>query len=742
MKPSGSEIGKLLVLASIPAMVTIVGKVPAQVSIILSLSHVLGLAIAGSCFLMIFNLWDIDSLSDRIIVSHIAGWVTTPFFIITAWIAGLTAVPLLLVLSCSLFILLLWLKKKNTRTQTTINEHRHFANIPISVYLISLAYTLISVALPFSSFSSESIFRELHWDGIQRFGTIYALSQDIPPQNPFFSGTYLRYYWFSLFPYSMEYRFIHNDLFDIWKSGQIWTSLFVVPALWYFTTKIFQKKVVSWSVVLFGFIFSSYEIIGHPGILRSILSQLYHFEGLHELLQSCLDALSSRDPDMVIGIITSYSDQLFMEDFLYIPQNMAALIAVVLGLWFMEEHRFWASMFVISSLASLNTFFVIPVFSAMFFLCFRGPRKEALWMSLILLGSYSVLWMVMCRILNVLSFSWALVIAMASTGLYACFSGKTIFRSLQSESSEPFLRKTALAFLISLLLLILLKPITNLPALILNYAPSLIIGLYFLSLILSSKSSLTVSDGINTLLFLLIAGITFNLVTLFIYLHMLDFIPPLIKNISYRVSLEVNLFNFYHKVGKLIRLTWAILAGLGLAFFGQAVLQYLKARRPIAFIVLLIIGAASLTSALRPFTYISYAPVQELKAAQYLLQKKEDIRTIVILEDFSGSQLNLLAPVGSFFYSSWSGGNPGLTHAVGNWSDQYLSKDKREESRLRETISRTFFTRPDNKERSSVLTKYGIDYILTRKKHDFNRLADLVVENEGGFLYKVKLGAQ
>lgn len=737
MKIRWAELGKWTILCLTPSLITVIGKVPFHASLILTFSHVLGLVTAGLCILSLLNLQKTRSPADTIVLSYGAGWSTIPFFALASWISGHHITVILLIISVFFIGIRWWLQRIQKKGFSNNHSGQKHPVIPFTLYLASLIYTLVSVALPFSYFSFNSIAREFYIDGIQRFGTIYALSQDIPPNNPFFSGARLMYYWFSFFPFAIEYRFIHHDLFNVWKSGQLWTSLLFMPFLWFVMAKVFREKVVAWSVILFSFFFASYEIFANLYWAKPILTQWHGLGNVIKLLKSL--ALS-HDPDMVVGIVTQYSDQLFMEDFLYIPHNAYALLVIVSGLWFMKEKKHWAMIFSFSSLAAINTFFIIPVFSSLLVHFFIGYRLIAACVSSLLLCSYALLWMIMCRIVLYPSFLLGLLTAFAATAIFTYCSRQNCFSTFNGKSTfSNILRISTWSFLISLLLLLLLRPKYNFVVLVLNYGPSFLIGLFFLCHMLFAKTyPETGKDGL-TLIFLFVSGTIFNLVTVLVYLQFLDYVPLPLKDLSYRIGLDINLFNFYHKIGKLARLSWAIFAGLGIALLGSVFLNHLLKRKLQLLLLLLALFAATLTSFVRPLTYLTSGPVDEAGAGQYLVQEKKDISTTLLVEDYNGSRINLLAPVSVFYYSSWTGGNPGLTHAIGTWADQYLIKSARNESKRREIINRHFFSNAtDNHERQLILKEYRIDYILTRKKYDFYPFADLVVNKEGGFLYKAR----
>ena len=733
-----SELGKLVILCLTLALITVIGKVPPHISLILSFIHVLSLALAGLCFLMLTNLHKSQSVADTLVMSYGAGWATIPIFATVSLIGGHYAVIILLIIAGIFAGIAWWFRKKHSMELTNRHDEQEPLTIPLALYCTSFVYTMASVALPFSNFSFNSIAREFYSDGIHRFGTIYALAQNIPPSNPFFAGVHLMYYWFSFLPFAMEYRFLHIDLFNIWKSGQIWTSLLFLPFLWYVMAKLFNKKVVAWSVVLLGFFFASYEIFVNLYWVESVFSQ---YSDWKNLFGSLIKLGLSRDPDMMIGIITPYSDQLFMEDFLYIPHNTCALLVIFCGLWFLEEKRHWAAIFTFSSLAAINTFFIIPVFSALFVRFFIGFPLLAALLSFLLLGSYTLVWMVLCGIISYPSVLNSLFGAFVSTAVFVYFSRKNCFLAFKQKSGQSkILRMSTWSFLVSLVLLMFLRPRYNLIAYMLNYGPSFLIGLYFLYSVLFLKTDIAMdNNGAYALIFILITGAIYNLVTVFVYLQFLEYIPLPLRDLAYRFGLYVNLFNFYHKIGKLIRLNWAVLAGLALALSGPTFLNYLLKKRLLFFFTLLALSAAAITSLVRPLTYFIHGTVEEANAACYLLREKKNISTTLLLEDYSGSRINMLAPVSVFFYSSWSGGNPGLTHAIGTWADQYLPKYSRKDSKYRETLNQLFFSDSLGcNERKYFLREHSIDFILSRKKYDFYPFADLVVEKEGGFLYVVK----
>jgi hypothetical protein len=245
-------------------------------------------------------------------------------------------------------------------------------------------------------------------------------------------------------------------------------------------------------------------------------------------------------------------------------------------------------------------------------------------------------------------------------------------------------------------------------------------------------------EGQDTVLFLIAFCTLYELVTLFLYLQFADHAPNSIRQLAYRIGLDINLFNFYHKGGKLVRLSWAIFAGLALAVWGKEWFTYYKKHWALSFIIAIGLAAAIITSVVRPLTYMTDGAVAEINAADYLIRNKADIKTIVLIEDFQQSMINQLVPISAFYFSTWSGGNPGLTHAVGTWADQYLPKSLRHESAHREAVNRLFFGNELSlSDKKTILRRHDIAYIVTRRKYDLQPLAALVVDHPGGYLYRV-----
>ncbi|MBM3791639.1 MAG: DUF4175 domain-containing protein [Acidobacteria bacterium] len=556
------------------------------------------------------------------------------------------------------------------------------------------------------------------------------MAESIPPPNPFFSGAPLRYYWFSLYPFAVEYRLLSASLFDIWKCNLSWLAFAFIPFFWLFCRSASgSRKAAIWAVA-FAFVLPSYEIF-------ALLYEIPALAMEKSAITAWMSSVLQRDPDMLAGIVTSYSDQLFMEDFLYLPQNAVALLLVLSGVFFMRQNRNWLGLFTLSALAGVNTFFVLPVFPACILCSYRrfGARRALLDGSVLV--TYAAVWLALC---NIIDSRWAVPLALTA----AVITGATRLWG----DAEPVgwnerveagvLRRWAFILVALVGALILLRPLLNLPILVLNYGPAFVLGIGFLLFLLRKHAALSLTGGTPVLLFLLATCSIYLAVSLALLLPYTGFVPEWLARPFDMLGREVNLFNFYHKVGKLMRLSWAVWAGLSLAMLSAA-RPWSRLRPWLRAALWAALVPASLTSIVRPLTYLSDAPHPDYPAVRYLMAEGAGMATTVLLEDFRSSRLLQLVPVAAYYYAHWSGGHPGLTHAVGNWADQYLPRSDRQRSPLREHANLVFFSDEATPEhRRKIVEENRIDYILTTRPYDFDHFADRVLTGPSCFLYRAR----
>jgi hypothetical protein len=298
-----------------------------------------------------------------------------------------------------------------------------------------------------------------------------------------------------------------------------------------------------------------------------------------------------------------------------------------------------------------------------------------------------------------------------------------------------WLRIATLLFLAGLLSICLLRPSANLGVLALNYGPAFVLGLGLcVHLALRGGVNLPARSA-DLLCFLLLAGAIYFALSFFLYLQFVEWIPASARAFSRAVGLELNLFNFYHKVGKLVRLSWTIFAGVLLALYLPQIRSWL-ASRPLRWAIVVLLGLSAVTGLLRPLTYLRAGPVAEGEAGRWLDPHRGE--NVILLEDFRGSMINQLLPARVFYFSMWSGGNPALTHAVGTWVEQYLPRTWRAQAPRRESGNQKFFAPETSAEwRREFLAEHRIRFILTRNRFDFGATATLLVDQPGGYLYGV-----
>jgi len=712
---------------------------PSRVAM-LSICHLFGMALFGTFILAACCRTLPPSLMDRLTLSFLTGWCFLPLLILPVALAGYGALaPSFLLLGALGYFIRRWKLRRQDADRGCSASAEPEIRIPWPVYGIAFLFTALSVALPFSHFSEHCIVREFYGDGVQRLGTAYALAQHIPPQNPFMAGAPFRYYWFYLFPFAVEARWLPVALLDIWKCGQTWMAFLTLPGLWLITRILFRNSTVAWSMLLFGFVFASYECLLPSNLSRFIQIFDPAVSAGQTLPAACYHTLIARDPDMLIGLIKPYSDQLFMEDFLYVPQNAIALIIIMVSLWLLEGGNPLAGIFTLSSLAGVNTFYIIPTAGALgILLAVRRPFCPALMHALAWLA-WSVAWLSLCNILPQSLLPVLLSVSILTSLLvYRDSIRRIVPAGLDSSVPSRAIQIGALFLLGALLVAASLHPVRNPLMFLLNYGPGFALGVALIAHAALGKRDKLCRRGRETFLFVAVFGGMVLMIAWFLSLQYTSQTPALIREWSTMLGERINLFNFYHKTAKLMRLGWAVFAGLALVCWGERLCAWTgKSVIVKAAAGLLLIGAV-LTSILRPLTYLTCRPVPEQAAGDYLAHQPNQALPMVLLEDFRFSRIHLLSPVLTFYYSTWTNGQPGLTQANGAWIDQYLPRSFRAESQRRKAINIRFFA-PDtgSEERKAMLKQEGISYLLTRTPWDFHEFSERVVTHPGGYLYRV-----
>jgi hypothetical protein len=707
---------KPLLLIATFAVCAIMEHLPFGSAILLSLIHLGGLAICGELVRIAAGAPICRSLCDRIVINYMLGWCLTPVSAFVACLSGSIGIGVAIaIVACGILAVLRLRARPEAPAAAT-------ESIPVSLYVVAVLFTIISVAVPFSSFSGSSILREFYGDAMQRFGVIYALSRDVPPHNPFFAGAPLRYYWLWMVPYAGEYRYICGDLFTVWKCGQTWTALCFPLALWYLLRHLLNSRRAAYMAVLFALVFTSYELFAHPLLLQKVAEMF----GIHYDIQAL--ATDAADPDFTIGVLQRYSDQLLTEDFWYIPQNTYAIIVVLTAMAALTAGRAGAGALILSALAGINTFFAPPAFAGFMVACMTLYGWRSGLTALCALVAGSSICIAMCGMIGL----WEAAVTatvFAATGILAAARDKAGTEAAVSGRSLQF---WTIAMLVSFACLIALSPLHNMAALVLGYSPSILFGIYYLiRLVVKGDDA-----GYPLIVFLLVFCTVFAFITVFISFQNVPTAPGWLRDAALRTGQEVNLFNFYHKSGKMVRVAWGVFGAMGLSVL-LPYLQRIAGKRPY---LITVASACLFLSALpplfRPFTYLGHCPVSEADAAAYLVKAAGN--GAVLIEDYRSSEINQLAPVKVFYYSQWSDGNMGLNTLSGSWADQYLPAGMRRLSRQRERQVNDFFASTDLRHRAAFLKSNHIGFILTRQPYDFSGIADPVVNKPGGYLYRVR----
>jgi len=671
----------------------------------------------------------IDQLSAR----YVTGWCVVPLLALAACCTpGWRASPL--VLSLALLVAACW-----KRGRTRADRPPAGAPVPAAVYLLALGFALVFVALPFRFFHEGSIVRELYGDGLQRFSATYALAHEIPPACPFLHGAPLSYYWLAFLPFSLELRWVHGDLFAIWKCGQILSAFFFAVALWQLLAETCGRRFVAWTAVVLGLFASSYEIWSHPpslAALMDVVRQLLHGERIpwQEISLSF-----PKDPDHIAAIVTRSSDGLLLEDFLYIPQNAAALFVVMSVLRCLERGRHAAALAAASTLAGFNTFYVFVVFPPLVLLLLAEKGWAAAGIGAAALVAGGSLWLAVCRILPLPLWGTGLL-AVLSLGLWKLAGDRCGAGREPNDLPALPLRLAGCAAWAGLLLLLLPFPLLRLKLLLLNYGPAIPLGMAFLAGLIIRPGTVATIPVRRMLFVLLVAVAAHWVIASFLLAQSHEQVPALLRQVSQRVGQTLNAFNFYHKTAKLTRLAWVILAALGAAAaWSWLIARSRRWRIVLVGAALLICMPACLTGVVRAVTYMRTSPVPERAAGRYLRQHGANPDTVVLLEDTRWSAINMLAPVSTYVYCTWTGAETSITEMQGPWAGQYTPAAFRREITAREARCASVFSPPLNRQAlRELLGSYRIDYLLTRYAYDLSPDAEMVVSRPYGYLYRVQ----
>ncbi|MEZ5285661.1 MAG: hypothetical protein R2712_12815 [Vicinamibacterales bacterium] len=658
---------------------------------------------------------------DRFCLSVTTLWATFPALILADAVVGRWDLAALLVAAA-----LAGAVRLRRREAAALDLPRVI--VPSGVYALALAYVVVSVAAPFGHFDAHSQVREFYTDGFQRFGVVHALAAHVPPANPFVAGLPLRYYWFSLAPIAALVQAGGATVFDAWKVLLTWQAFAFVVTLWWVTASVLGK-VAAWAACVLAFVLPSAEILWHPHLVESFRQALGSARGVWPALAG----LATIDPDHVVGVLVTYSDQLFMEDFLYIPQNAAAIGLFVIAVWLAAAGRWMAAAWVTALYAGTNTFFIIPGAAALAVTMtgsagWRRTATTGVWFA-----GWVLVWAAFCRITpapGALTAGVGLAIA-AAAGWWSRHGSDP---GAAGEVPVVAVRAAAVALVLTLAAAAALRPEQVLAGLLANYSPAILLGLGAVAWLAAGNGE--PGHARRATLLVLCFGTAFWLAALVIVAPFWVSLPETVAEAAFRVGDLVNPFNYYHKAAKGMRLTWCLLGALALA--GPLAIQRMRPSF-LAVAIALLVPVASATTIIRPLTYLRDEPAREAPAAALLRSLGATLETVVLLEDFRGSRINQLAPVSTFFIPSWSDGQRSLSHAAGTWADQYVPTPLAGEVSERERLNGEVFAAADPG--AAILRlreRYRIDYVLLREKRALGPAFTLLVDWPGGYLYAVR----
>jgi len=590
-----------------------------------------------------------------------------------------------------------------------------------NVLVVGLVFMLL-VAVPFSKFSPGNIVKELWGDGHQRFGVAHSLAQ-LPPENPFAAGLPLRYYWFSFYPLSFIHYQLLPDMFSVWKVFMLAQSFFFVLAIYLFLKALYPHRAVAFWSILFLFLFCSFEFFINKRLWAHALLLLKI--PLSAWLQGLGHFLVGFDPDHVAGIVTGYSDQIYWEDFVYIPQNFVAVLMGLFSLFLWRKKFFVPSALVAALMVGYNTFYIVifwPVLFVLFWL--QGlPWVRIAGLFMICTGAGGLFaWMT-----NLMAFRLLPFFCLALLGGGLLLEKVSEHASVRKPKSK-ISRKALFVACLSLAALIFTRPEllkNNLVVMLANYGPAFVFLGAFVW-VYRKKNLPPLFAG----LFLFVG--LYWLVSSFLIAGFKGFLPGLAGEASLKLNQSLNLFNFYHKVGKFVRLVVCFLGAIGLCRLFPRILRRKSLKW--AFVAMLILSLP--TALIRPLTYLKHQRVRQQASGMWLKHKARP-QERYLTQTYENDYLHELAPVSSFYTSDWSEGNIGLTHRTGRWLDQYLPPRYRNEVDLRKNLVDKFFGKADGLWRRNFLRKYGIKYVFSLQPLEENFLL-LRVKDDGQYLYEFK----
>ncbi len=697
----------------------------------------------STMFLHLLVLMSLGWIISRLIPIDVSGVPSTIDRSILSCGLGLSAIPVWALASsvCSsiiagLFTILIvgaLLVVLRARSVYVADELEQSIVLPFSVYLLSAAYCFISVVLPFRAFTYSSLVREMFSDGFQRFGVLRALADAVPPTNLFFDGAPLSYYWFSFLPMALPLELGVSDIFTAWKAVQIATAVIFVPFVWGVIRICCKSSAIAWGALAFAVFFPSYEILSSPQFWQILDDQFA--QGVPRV-SAMIEALATFDPDHVVGMLTPYSDQLYLEDFLYIPHNVVALLTVLICCWAITNENWFFALSLSSGLVGINTFVALPTTAAVFIVMLSRCSLRFTSVGLAFALAQGLLWASLCSIIEVRAWTFVPLVLLLGWG----FSRLPTEEQQKGIGVQRGVTIVAAGLLFGMAGLAIANERAVVAILFFNYGLAFPLAIVALLMLFCIRRKIVWS---NALLFLCSYLLAHLLITILLCLPVSGIKLQVLSSFVEEIGARVSPFNYYHKAAKGARLAMAVLAAFAVVEISRTRLQrVLPARtaRPLLIAVgVAVLAPATITSFVRAMSYVKPTLVSERFVGAFLRSSQLSATPIVLLEDFKYSQITQIAPVVTYYYSTWTGAAHGISHLSGTWAEQYLPASRKAEVAQREKALTELFTGHDHPgQLKAFLRTARATHLLAKHPYNFEPCGKLVFSSPGHYLYLVQ----
>ncbi|MBM3790764.1 MAG: hypothetical protein FJW35_10520, partial [Acidobacteria bacterium] len=147
-----SEAGKPAALISAVLLIVFCEGMKPQSAAWLSAAHLGWMVLSGAFIARAASWQPAGHWTDRGLFCYVLGWISLPLFIAVSYAAGNHALSVLL--TTAALGVIAWRRTPAPREPLSLD-------IPLTAYLIALAFLAVSIVLPFSGFNEQNIAREL-----------------------------------------------------------------------------------------------------------------------------------------------------------------------------------------------------------------------------------------------------------------------------------------------------------------------------------------------------------------------------------------------------------------------------------------------------------------------------------------------------------------------------------------------------------------------------------------------------